>query len=95
MKNSGPRQTLLTVMLVLGFSAIGHAQGVVVHAKGGLEAKLEYCKTCHGMSGQGYLGLTFRCRGLPDSSPNTSRLSCVPSSSAGEPIRSCSTSRTS
>jgi cytochrome c553 len=25
-------------------------------AKGGLEAKLEYCKTCHGLSGQGYLG---------------------------------------
>ncbi len=23
---------------------------------GGLEAKLEYCKTCHGLSGQGYLG---------------------------------------
>jgi cytochrome c553 len=29
---------------------------MVVHAKGGLEAKLEYCKTCHGLSGQGYLG---------------------------------------
>ena len=27
-----------------------------MHAKGGLEAKLEYCKTCHGLSGQGYLG---------------------------------------
>ena len=23
---------------------------------GGFEAKLEYCKTCHGLSGQGYLG---------------------------------------
>ena len=56
MKVSSLRQTLLTAMLVLGFSAIGHAQDVVVHAKGGLEAKLEYCKTCHGMSGQGYLG---------------------------------------
>jgi cytochrome c553 len=28
----------------------------VAHAKGSLEAKLEYCKTCHGLSGQGYLG---------------------------------------
>ena len=53
---AGWRQTLLTVVLVLGFSAIGHAQGVVVHTRGGLEAKLEYCKTCHGLSGQGYLG---------------------------------------
>ena len=52
----GVRQALLTVVLALGFSAIGHAQDAVVHAKGGLEAKLEYCKTCHGLSGQGYLG---------------------------------------
>lgn len=56
MKVSSLRQTLLTATLVLGFSAIGHTQDAVVHAKGGLEAKLEYCKTCHGLSGQGYLG---------------------------------------
>jgi len=52
----GLRQTLLTAVLALGFSVIGHAEDVAVHAKGGLEAKLEYCKTCHGLSGQGYLG---------------------------------------
>lgn len=56
MKAVGLRQTLLTAALALGFSAIGHAQDMVVHAKGALEAKLEYCKTCHGLSGQGYLG---------------------------------------
>ena len=28
----------------------------MAHATGGLEAKLEYCKTCHGLSGQGYIG---------------------------------------
>ena len=33
----------------------GHAQEGAP-AKGGLEAKLEYCKTCHGLSGQGYRG---------------------------------------
>jgi cytochrome c553 len=53
---AGLRLTLLTAALALGFSVSGHAQDMVVHAKGGLEAKLEYCKTCHGLSGQGYLG---------------------------------------
>jgi cytochrome c553 len=55
-KVTGLRQTLLTVVLALGFSTIGRAEDLGVHAKGGLEAKLEYCKTCHGLSGQGYLG---------------------------------------
>lgn len=32
------------------------AQERPVAARGGFEAKLEYCKTCHGLSGQGYLG---------------------------------------
>lgn len=32
-------------------------EGIVsAAARGGLEAKLEYCKTCHGLSGQGYRG---------------------------------------
>ena len=35
----------------------------------------------------------FRCRAWPDSSRNTSRPSCGPSSNAGGPTRSCSTSR--
>jgi cytochrome c553 len=55
-KGIGLRQTLLTAALALGFSVSGHAEDMVAHAKGGLEAKLEYCKTCHGLSGQGYLG---------------------------------------
>jgi len=34
----------------------GHAQDVVRADRGGFEAKLEYCKTCHGLSAQGYRG---------------------------------------
>jgi cytochrome c553 len=34
----------------------GHAQKRVVAARGSLEAKLEYCKTCHGLSAEGYRG---------------------------------------
>lgn len=37
------------------FTASGRAQERAA-AGGGIEAKLEYCKTCHGLSGQGYLG---------------------------------------
>ena len=40
----------------MAFSVSGSRAGKMAPAKGGLEAKLEYCKTCHGLSGQGYLG---------------------------------------
>ena len=46
---------LLTAILAMALSARAHAQENMV-ARGGLEAKLEYCKTCHGLQGQGYLG---------------------------------------
>jgi hypothetical protein len=39
-----------------------------------LQAKIDYCKTCHGFSGQGYRD-SIRCRGLPGSRPSTSRTS--------------------
>ena len=56
-KATGLRLILQTAVLAVAFSATGHAadSGVPVR-QGGLEAKLEYCKTCHGLSGQGYLG---------------------------------------
>ena len=46
----GCRFALLASMTIV-FSVSARAQ-----EKGGLEAKLQYCKTCHGLSGQGYLG---------------------------------------
>ena len=51
------RLMLQTAVLAVVFSAAGHAQdrGAVAR-QGGFEAKLEYCKTCHGLQGQGYLG---------------------------------------
>jgi cytochrome c553 len=53
---TGLRLLLQTAILAVAFSVSGHAQERLAPAKGGLEAKLEYCKTCHGLSGQGYLG---------------------------------------
>jgi cytochrome c553 len=51
------RLTLLTAVLAMAFAASVHAQDIGAAARqGGLGAKLEYCKTCHGLSGQGYLG---------------------------------------
>jgi cytochrome c553 len=51
------RLTLQAAILAVAFSATGHAaEGGAPARQGGLEAKLEYCKTCHGLSGQGYLG---------------------------------------
>jgi cytochrome c553 len=55
-KAIGLRLILQTAVLAVAFAVSGHAQERLAPAKGGLEAKLEYCKTCHGLSGQGYLG---------------------------------------
>jgi cytochrome c553 len=48
------RATVLTIV----FSATGHAEHKADAAvpKRELQAKLEYCKTCHGVSGQGFRG---------------------------------------
>ncbi len=54
--SAGLRQTLLAAMLALGLPAAAHAEERGAAAPGGLEAKLEYCKTCHGLSAQGYRG---------------------------------------
>jgi len=51
------RLALPTAIVMIAFSVGGHAQERMAPARaGGLEAKLEYCKTCHGLQGQGYLG---------------------------------------
>ena len=51
------RLTSSAAMLAVAFCTAGHAEDRGAPARqGGLEAKLEYCKTCHGLSGQGYLG---------------------------------------
>ena len=56
----GARLKLLVQMpiLLLGFAAAASAQNMKVAALSDREvqAKLEYCKTCHGVYGQGYHG---------------------------------------
>src|ERR1700690_990630 len=58
MKVNSIRLALPTAILAIAFSAAGQAE--VLHradrSKGALQAKIEYCKTCHGLSGQGYRG---------------------------------------
>jgi len=57
----GARLKLLMQMpiLLLGFAAAASAQNMKVAALSDREvqAKLEYCKTCHGVYGQGYHGV--------------------------------------
>jgi len=54
---TGVRLMLHIAVLAVALPASGHAQERMAAARvGGLEAKLEYCKTCHGLSGQGYIG---------------------------------------
>ena len=52
----GLRATLPAALLTAIFIVAGHAEERGQAARGGLEAKLEYCKTCHGLQGQGYMG---------------------------------------
>jgi cytochrome c553 len=55
MKTLGLALTVVVLTAAL-LAAAGHAQDVSRADRGGFEAKLEYCKTCHGLSAQGYRG---------------------------------------
>jgi cytochrome c553 len=54
MRNTTLRLALQTAILAVVFAAAGRAE--VRGAAEGLQGKLEYCKTCHGLQGQGYRG---------------------------------------
>lgn len=58
MKVISLRLALQTAVLAIVFSAAGRAdeRGAAGFSNQELQAKLEYCKTCHGLSGQGYRG---------------------------------------
>ena len=58
MKVISLRLALQTAILAIVFSAAGQAEdrGTAGFSKQSLQAKIEYCKTCHGLSGQGYRG---------------------------------------
>ena len=58
MKVVSLRLALQTAVLAIVFSAAARAEdrGTAAFSKQEFQAKLEYCKTCHGLSGQGYRG---------------------------------------
>ena len=60
MKVSSLRLTLLSAILAIGFSTVGRAEdtGKADFSQQALQAKIDYCKTCHGVSGQGFHGST-------------------------------------
>jgi cytochrome c553 len=58
MKVIGLRLALQAAILTVVFSAAAHAEdkGAAAVPKRELEAKIAYCKTCHGVSAQGFRG---------------------------------------
>ena len=52
------RAAVLALILTVACSVVGHGEEsiIAIRAGGGFEAKLAYCKTCHGLSAQGYRG---------------------------------------
>jgi cytochrome c553 len=59
MKLSNIRLALPTAILAIFFSATGRAEDAGTDvSKQSLQSKIEYCKTCHGVSGQGFHGAT-------------------------------------
>jgi cytochrome c553 len=58
MKVNRLERTLQAAILVVGFSAPGYAEDTskADFSKAELDAKITYCKTCHGLSGQGFRG---------------------------------------
>src|SRR5208283_1356410 len=55
MKVVNMRVLLLAAILAVVFSAVDRAE-CAGFSQQALQAKIEYCKTCHGLSGQGYHG---------------------------------------
>src|SRR5471030_2831794 len=60
MKARSMRLALPTAILAIVLSAPGRAEDAVKadFSRQALQAKIEYCKTCHGVSGQGFHGST-------------------------------------
>ncbi|WOJ91161.1 c-type cytochrome [Methylocapsa polymorpha] len=58
MKHISSQPLLQAAILAIVFSAAGRAEqsSTVAVSKQELQAKIEYCKTCHGLSGQGFRG---------------------------------------
>jgi cytochrome c553 len=58
MRATNPRLALQAAVIVLALTAAGRAdeRGAGGSARQGFQAKVEYCKTCHGLSGEGYRG---------------------------------------
>jgi cytochrome c553 len=56
MKLVGLRVAMLTSVITIGFATCGYAQVKPGVSGTDLEAKIQYCKTCHGLSGQGFRG---------------------------------------
>jgi cytochrome c553 len=57
MRSDGLKRALLVAVLGVGFAMAAQAvHGKDDVSKSELEAKIAYCKTCHGLSGQGFRG---------------------------------------
>ena len=58
MKTIGLRFAVQAAILAAVFAAGGRSDGAdtAAHPRGEVQAKAEYCKDCHGLSGQGYRG---------------------------------------
>ena len=84
-------------ILAIVFTTAGRAEETspVTVSQQELQGKIAYCKTCHGLSGQGFRGALYRCRDSRGSNPNILKISCGPSMSAGGQTQLCLTSRTS
>jgi cytochrome c553 len=56
MKVSSLKVASQTAILAIACLAAGYADAADRTARGGVQGKIEYCKDCHGLSGQGYRG---------------------------------------
>src|SRR6516164_507396 len=56
MKTISSLKSALPVVLAIAFVSAGSAVERGVAANKDFEAKVQYCKTCHGLSGQGFRG---------------------------------------
>src|SRR5262249_15906056 len=84
-------QTTVLAVVFTTTSLVEHASTGAV-SKHDLQAKIDYCEPCHGVSGEVFMDI-IPSHGLQDSKRGTSRTSCKRSSSTAERISSCLTWR--
>ena len=88
LSGASPHRWGCVALLAIAFTAVARAEDAV--SKHDFQAKFDYCKSCHGASGEVFAAI-IRYRGSPDNKLSISKTSYRRFQSTGERTTSCLT----